>query len=240
MKTAKNLAAAIAILAMAVIVLYKTAHQGHAKMADRKILKKTSAAVDDREYIRLWKERNQEALSEGIAVSHVKQDARKTKPVRLAGKSMQKKETGNTAQPGKNEIKGKMAGDGPGKKRFDVTPAEKRLLAKAVYGEARGESFKGQVAVAAVILNRTEHAAFPDSIRGVIYQKNAFTAVSDGQIQLEPDAKAVRAVEMAIQGEDPTQGAVYYYNPEIATSEWMEKKASNSKKMRIGEHVFFK
>jgi N-acetylmuramoyl-L-alanine amidase len=74
----------------------------------------------------------------------------------------------------------------------------------------------------------------------VIYQKNAFTAVSDGQIQLEPDAKAVRAVEMAIQGEDPTQGAVYYYNPEIATSEWMEKKASNSKKMRIGEHVFFK
>lgn len=116
MKTAKNLAAAIAILAMAVIVLYKTAHQGHAKMADRKILKKTSAAVDDREYIRLWKERNQEALSEGIAVSHVKQDARKTKPVRLAGKSMQKKETGNTAQPGKNEIKGKMAGDGPGKK----------------------------------------------------------------------------------------------------------------------------
>ena len=240
MKTVKNLTAAIAILAMAVVVLYKSAHQGHAKMTDRKILKKASAAVDDSAYTRLWEERNEEALSEGLAVSHVKQDKRKTRPVRLAGKSMQKKETGNTAQPGKNEIKGKMAGDGPGKKRFDVTPAEKRLLAKAVYGEACGESFKGQVAVAAVILNRTEHAAFPDSIRGVIYQENAFTAVSDGQIHLEPDAKAVRAVELAIQGEDPTHGAVYYYNPEIATSEWMEKKASNSKKMRIGEHVFFK
>lgn len=118
-------------------------------------------------------------------------------------------------------------------KRFDVTPSEKRLLAKAVYGEARGESFKGQVAVAAVILNRTEHAAFPDSIRGVIYQKNAFTAVSDGQIQLEPDAKAVRAVEMAIQGEDPTQGAVYYYNPEIATSNGWRKKRRTARKCAL-------
>ena len=238
MKVVKNMTAAIAIIAMAVIVLCKAVDQGYAKKQDRKKLEKTSAVVDHRVYIRKM-EQGREALSQGVAVSNLKKDVAETKPVYLSGKKMQRKKTVKTANP-KNELKGKIAGDAKATKRHHVSPSEKRLLAKAVYGEARGETFQGQVAVAAVILNRTEHAAFPDSVHGVIYQENAFTAVDDGQIHLEPDEKAVRAVETAVQGEDPTQGAVYYYNPKIATSEWMEKKAMNSKKLRIGEHVFFK
>jgi N-acetylmuramoyl-L-alanine amidase len=121
-----------------------------------------------------------------------------------------------------------------------VSPAELSLLAHTVYGEARGESFEGQVAVAAVILNRVESDAFPDSIRAVVYQPNAFTAVDDGQIDLKPDREAYRAAKEALMGADPTHGALYYYNPEIATSTWMEKKAKHLKAIRIGNHLFLK
>ncbi|WP_370589754.1 cell wall hydrolase [Thermoactinomyces sp. CICC 10523] len=124
--------------------------------------------------------------------------------------------------------------------KMRVSPEELALLAHTVYGEARGESFKGQVAVAAVILNRVQSDEFPHSIRGVIYQPNAFTAVDDGQIHLKPDQEAYRAVKEALAGADPTHGALYYYNPEIATSTWMEKKAKHRKAIHIGNHLFLK
>ncbi|SDY25932.1 cell wall hydrolase [Thermoactinomyces sp. DSM 45892] len=114
------------------------------------------------------------------------------------------------------------------------------LLARAVYSEARGEEFQGQVAVASVIINRTESGKFPRSIRGVIFQKNAFTAVSDGQFWLKPDAEAYQAAKLALNGSDPTDGALYYYNPKTATSKWMTNKAEKSSTKRIGNHVFMK
>jgi N-acetylmuramoyl-L-alanine amidase len=121
-----------------------------------------------------------------------------------------------------------------------VTNTEIKLLAKAVHSEARGEKFKGKVAVAAVILNRTEEKGFPRTIKGVIYQPKAFTAVSDGQFHLKPSKEAYRAAREALKGYDPTQGAIYYFNPETATSSWMKKEAKKHDTIRIGRHVFFK
>ncbi|WP_052807393.1 cell wall hydrolase [Risungbinella massiliensis] len=121
-----------------------------------------------------------------------------------------------------------------------LTKADVDLLAKAVHSESRGETMKGKVAVAAVILNRVDSKEFPDSIRGVVYQKRAFTAVEDGQINLKPNQEAYNAVYQAIQGQDPTNGAIYYYNPKIATSKWMKQRAAKSKTTKIGDHVFMK
>lgn len=95
------------------------------------------------------------------------------------------------------------------------------LLAKLVYSEARGEPYTGQVAVAAVVLNRVKNSAFPNTISGVIYQPYAFTAVSDGQINLTPNETAKSAARDAMNGWDPTNGCLYYYNPAIATSKWI-------------------
>lgn len=95
------------------------------------------------------------------------------------------------------------------------------LLARAVYGEARGEPYTGQVAVAAVILNRVASSKFPHSIAEVIYQPGAFTCVSDGQINLSPDETAIRAARDAMNGWDPSGGAIYYFNPDTATSAWI-------------------
>ncbi|AYC29372.1 spore cortex-lytic enzyme [Paenisporosarcina cavernae] len=110
-----------------------------------------------------------------------------------------------------------------------------QLVANAVYGEARGEPFEGQVAVAAVILNRVEHAEFPNSISGVIFQPGAFTAVDDGQIWLEPNEQAKEAVLDALNGWDPTENAIYYFNPETATSKWIWSRPQIKK---IGQHIF--
>jgi N-acetylmuramoyl-L-alanine amidase len=120
-----------------------------------------------------------------------------------------------------------------------ATETEVRLLAKAVHSEARGEKFKGKVAVAAVILNRTEEKGFPRTIKGVIYQPKAFTAVSDGQFHLKPSKEAFRAAREALEGYDPTNGAIFYYNPEISTSGWMKQEAKKHDSVRIGRHVFF-
>lgn len=109
------------------------------------------------------------------------------------------------------------------------------LLAKCVYAEARGESYTGKVAVAAVILNRVEHPSFPNTIAGVIYQPWAFTAVYDGQINLEPDQECYNAAQDALNGWDPTYGCIYYYNPETATSEWIYSRQVVT---TIGSHVF--
>ena len=109
------------------------------------------------------------------------------------------------------------------------------LLARCVYGEARGEPYKGQVAVAAVILNRTKNSGFPSSIAGVIYQPGAFSVVADGQINLMSDETALRAARDAMNGWDPTGGCLYYYNPDKTSNEWM---LARPVALRIGDHVF--
>lgn len=111
------------------------------------------------------------------------------------------------------------------------------LLARLVYGEARGEPYKGQVAVAAVVLNRVKSSKFPNSVSGVIYQSGAFSVVSDGQINLTPDETAVKAARDAMNGYDPTNGCLYYYNPAKTTNKWMLSKPVL---LRIGNHAFFK
>ncbi|MFS0672691.1 spore cortex-lytic enzyme [Ornithinibacillus sp. 179-J 7C1 HS] len=111
------------------------------------------------------------------------------------------------------------------------------LMANAVYGEARGEPYEGQVAVAAVILNRVESSTFPNTVAGVIFEPRAFTAVADGQIWLTPNAKAKEAVLDAINGWDPTGEAIYYFNPDTATSSWIWGRPQIK---RIGKHIFCK
>ncbi|MGM9927706.1 MAG: spore cortex-lytic enzyme [Bacillus sp. (in: firmicutes)] len=110
-----------------------------------------------------------------------------------------------------------------------------RLLSQAVYGESRGEPYIGQVAVAAVILNRMESPNFPNTVAGIVYEPLAFTAVADGQIDLEPNETARKAVIDAINGMDPTGNALYYFNPETATSDWIWSRPQIKK---IGKHIF--
>ncbi|MEW9500230.1 spore cortex-lytic enzyme [Jeotgalibacillus marinus] len=110
-----------------------------------------------------------------------------------------------------------------------------QLMANAVYGEARGEPYVGQVAVAAVILNRIQAEQFPNTASGVIFEPLAFTAVADGQIWLEPNEQARRAVLDAINGWDPSENALYYFNPDTATSGWIWGRPQIKK---IGQHIF--
>ncbi|MFS0781359.1 spore cortex-lytic enzyme [Bacillus sp. 1P06AnD] len=111
------------------------------------------------------------------------------------------------------------------------------LLASAVYGESRGEPYEGQVAVAAVILNRMESPSFPNTISQIIFEPLAFTAVADGQIYMEPNETAKKAVIDAINGMDPSGNATYYFNPETATSKWIWSRPQIKK---IGKHIFCK
>lgn len=120
-------------------------------------------------------------------------------------------------------------------KQSDYTSSDLYLLAKTIHAEGRGEPYTGQVAIGAVILNRVRSSAFPNSIAGVVYQKGAFTAVADGQINLSPDNTAMSAAQDAINGWDPTGGAIYYYNPAIATSAWIFSRPTVTV---IGKHVF--
>ncbi|MEC2056742.1 spore cortex-lytic enzyme [Peribacillus psychrosaccharolyticus] len=112
-----------------------------------------------------------------------------------------------------------------------------QLMANAVYGESRGEPYIGQVAVAAVILNRVESPSFPNTISGVIFEPLAFTAVADGQIWLTPNEQAKNAVIDAMNGMDPTGQAEYYFNPDTATSKWIWTRPQIKK---IGKHIFCK
>ncbi|MFN2745568.1 MULTISPECIES: spore cortex-lytic enzyme [Bacillus] len=109
------------------------------------------------------------------------------------------------------------------------------LLAQAVYGEARGEPYDGQVAIAAVILNRLESSTFPNTVAGVIFEPLAFTAVADGQIYMTPNETAKKAVLDAINGWDPSENALYYFNPDTATSSWIWGRPQIK---RIGKHIF--
>jgi N-acetylmuramoyl-L-alanine amidase len=111
------------------------------------------------------------------------------------------------------------------------------LLAKVIYGEARGEPYTGQVAVGAVVLNRVKSSSFPNSISGVVYQSGAFDAVSDGQINLTPDSNAKKAAQDALNGWDPSYGAIYYFNPSTATNKWIWSRTLT---VVIGKHRFCK
>ncbi|MDQ0338907.1 N-acetylmuramoyl-L-alanine amidase [Caldalkalibacillus uzonensis] len=117
------------------------------------------------------------------------------------------------------------------------TADEIEMMAKLVYGEARGESFEGQVAVAAVVLNRVNSPKFPNTVKGVIFEPRAFTAVADGQYYQRPNRDAYRAVYHAIRGWDPSEGALYYFNPDVATSGWIWTRPQIK---RIDKHIFAK
>lgn len=113
--------------------------------------------------------------------------------------------------------------------------SELSLLARLVNGEARGEPYIGQVAVAAVVLNRVRCNGFPDTISSVIFQPGAFDAVWDGQFDLIPTDSSLRAARDALNGWDPTGGCVYYYNPSTATNEWIRTRQVQ---LTIGQHAF--
>ena len=119
-----------------------------------------------------------------------------------------------------------------GSNSSDVT-----LLSKLIYGEARGEPYTGQVAVGAVILNRVKSSSFPNTIAGVIYQPGAFDAVSDGQINMTANSTAKKAAQDAINGWDPSYGAIYYFNPNTATNKWIWSRPMT---VTIGKHRFCK
>ena len=111
------------------------------------------------------------------------------------------------------------------------------LLARLVYGEARGEPYTGQVAVAAVVLNRVKSSSFPNTIAGVIYQNGAFDVVKDGQINMSPNSTAIKAAQDALNGWDPSYGAIYYFNPNTATNAWIWSRPMT---VTIGNHRFCK
>ena len=111
------------------------------------------------------------------------------------------------------------------------------LLSRLIYGEARGEPYTGQVAVGAVVLNRVKSSSFPNTISGVIYQKGAFDVVSDGQINLTPNSTAKKAAQDALNGWDPSYGAIYYFNPSTATNKWIWSRPMT---VTIGKHRFCK
>lgn len=111
------------------------------------------------------------------------------------------------------------------------------LLSKLIYGESRGEPYTGQVAVGAVILNRVKSSSFPNTIAGVIYQPGAFDAVSDGQINMTANSTAKKAAQDAMNGWDPSYGAIYYFNPSTATNKWIWSRPMT---VTIGKHRFCK
>lgn len=111
------------------------------------------------------------------------------------------------------------------------------LLARLIYGEARGEPYTGQVAVGAVVMNRVKSSSFPNSISGVIYASGAFDAVRDGQINLTPNSDAKKAAQDALNGWDPSYGAIYYFNPSTATNKWIWSRPMT---ITIGRHRFCK
>lgn len=123
----------------------------------------------------------------------------------------------------------------PASNNMGFSEKDLRMMANAVYGESRGEPYEGQVAVAAVIINRVKSSKFPKTPTGVIFQPGAFTAVADGQIYLTPNEKAIKAVKDAMSGWDPSDGCLYYFNPSTATSKWIWSRPQYK---AIGKHIF--
>ena len=125
------------------------------------------------------------------------------------------------------------------KSRKQISSKERDLIANIVHGESRGEPYEGKVAVASVILNRLDHPNFPKTVEDVIYQKNAFSCIDQKFSDIKPDQEAYKAVDDALSGNDPTQNALFFYNPRAASSKWM-KNTYKSNTITIGNHVFFK
>lgn len=124
-------------------------------------------------------------------------------------------------------------------KSINLTEDDVNLMAKIVYAESKGEPFEGKVAVASVILNRVLSPKFPSSVREVIFQPNAFSCVINGEISVIPTEECYNAVYEAIKGNDPTNEALFFYNPSIATCSWMDDVEKSDSKP-IGQHLFFK
>jgi N-acetylmuramoyl-L-alanine amidase len=120
-------------------------------------------------------------------------------------------------------------------KKYSLNLKEMDILARVIYSEARGEPYKGQVAVGAVVMNRIQSKQFPNNIWGVVFQRGAFTAVDDGQFWLTPNRTAYLAALDAVRGWDPTYNSLYYFNPNTATSDWIWTRPQ---KLRIGNHIF--
>lgn len=122
-------------------------------------------------------------------------------------------------------------------KKVSMSKYEVDMMSKVIHGEARGESYQGQVAIGAVLMNRFQSSQFPNTMKGVIYQKNAFTVVTDGQFNLKPSQTAYKAALDAVRGVDPSKNALYYFNPKLTSSKWM---LSRPRTVKIGNHIFAK
>lgn len=149
------------------------------------------------------------------------------------------KKNGLTADgiAGNNTLKAMGIMNSSSSTQTSTNSTDLNLLTRIVYAEARGEIYTGQVAIAAVVLNRVKNSSFPNTVSGVIYQPGAFTAVSDGQINLTPDSTARKAAQDALNGWDPTYGSIYYFNPNTATNAWIW---SRPYVITIGKHRFCK
>lgn len=172
--------------------------------------------------------------SDGVVGSKTKEKLVKATSKWYAALTEDKKTTGSS-----NSSSGSSGSSGSSSQSSlgGFSESDIQLMANAVYGEARGEPYQGQVAVAAVILNRIKHQDFPNTVYGVIFEPRAFTAVADGQIYLTPNETAKKAVREAINGWDPTYGCIYYFNPDTATSAWIWTR---QQVMTIGKHIFCK
>lgn len=124
---------------------------------------------------------------------------------------------------------------GEEEEKIEISKDEKQLLARLVHAEAEGEPFAGKVAVAEVVLNRVEHEQFPDTVKDVIYEKNAFEPVQNQSIQEPADQEAVKAVDEALEKDNKADEALYFYNPETAESDWIRDRKIIEK---IGNHAF--
>lgn len=120
-------------------------------------------------------------------------------------------------------------------KHFNLSASDIDLLARLVYAEGRGEPYEGQMAIAAVVINRVQSSQFPNTVRGVIFAPNAFSPVKGGTLSRETNETARKAVLDALNKKDPTKGALYFFNPNTATSSWIW---SRPKAVRIENHIF--
>ncbi|MEW6977954.1 cell wall hydrolase [Bacillus pumilus] len=135
----------------------------------------------------------------------------------------------------KRQVKSETTKEANSKKQTRYSNEEMDLLSRLVHAEAKGESYAGKKAVASVVLNRVEHSSFPDSVRAVIYQRNAFQPVSNGSINDKADQDSVKAVKQVVKEHDRTTKAIYFYNPKTATDNWIRSRKIVE---RIGRHVF--